>query len=82
MPLGSPLCRIRKMGHQLEGRHRGGQAEKVSLPLLDGIDEKDLQQRNVQVKQHAQNAAPHQHLDYVGMNVGRRDLGEVKEFFE
>ena len=46
------------MGHQLEGRHRGGQVEEVGLLLLDGVDEKDLQQRKVQVKQHAQNAVP------------------------
>ena len=82
MPLGSPLRRIWKMSHQLEGRHIGSQAEKVSIFLLDGIDEKDLQQRKVQVKQHAQNAAPHQHPDYVGMDVGRGDLGEVKKLLE
>ena len=70
------------MSHQLEGRDIGKQAEEVSLPLLGGIDKKDLQQRKVQVKQHVQNAAPHQHSDYVGMDVGRRDMGEVKKLFE
>lgn len=42
------------MSHQLEGWHIGSQAEEINLPLLDGIDEKDLQQRQVQVKQHGQ----------------------------
>ena len=70
------------MIHQLEGRHAGGQAEEVSFPLLDGVNENDLQQRKVQVKQHAQNAVPHQHPDYVGMDIGRGDLGEVKKVFE
>ena len=60
----------------------GKQAKEVNLPLLDGVNEKDLQQRKIQVEQHVQNAAPHQHPDYVGMDVGRRDLGEVKKLFE
>ena len=60
----------------------GKQAKEVSLPLLDGVNEKDLQQRKIQVEQHVKNAAPHQHPDYVGMDVSRRDLGEVKKLFE
>ena len=60
----------------------GKQVEEVSFPLLDGVDEMDPQQQKIQVEQHVQNAAPHQHPDYVGMDVGRRDLGEVKKLFE
>ena len=37
----------------------GKQAEEISLPLLDGVNKKDLQQRKIQVEQHVQNAAPH-----------------------
>ena len=82
MPLGSSLRRIRKISHQLERRQAGSQTEDVIFPLLDGVDEKNLQQREVQVEQHAQNAASHQHPDHVGMDVGRGDLGEVEKFFE
>ena len=60
----------------------GNHAKDVIFPLLEGVDEKNLQQREVQVEQHAQNAASHEHLDHIGMDVGWGDLGEVEKFFE
>ena len=60
----------------------GKQAEEVSLPLLDGVNKKDFQQGKIQVEQHIQNATPHQHPDYIGMDISRRNLSEVKKLFE
>ena len=80
--LGGPLGRVWKAGHQLKGWQAGDEAEDVILPLLDGVDEEDLQQRQIQIKQHAQDAAPHQHPDHVRMDVSRGNLGEMNELFE
>ena len=60
----------------------GKQAEEVCLPLLDGVNKKDLQQGKIQIEQHIQNAAPHQHPNYIGMDVSQRNLSEVKKLFE
>ena len=57
-------------------------AEYVILPLLEGIDKKNLQQREVQVVKQAKDAASHQHPDNIGVDVGWRDLCEVKELLE
>ena len=59
-----------------------GQAEDVSFRLLQRIDEKHLQQREVEVVQHVYDAASHQHPDDVGMNEGGWNLGEMEEFLE
>ena len=52
MPFGSPLVRIRKVGHQLKGWDMGKQAKEVCLPLLDGVNKEDLQQGKIQIEQH------------------------------
>ena len=60
----------------------GKKAEEVGLPLLDGVNKKDLQQGKIQIEQHIQNATPRQYQDYVGMDVSQRNLSEVKKLFE
>ena len=59
-----------------------GHAEDVSFRLLQRIDEKHLQQREVEVVQQVYDAASHQHPDDVGMNEGGWNLGEMEEFLE
>ena len=59
-----------------------GQAEDVSFRLLQRIDEKHLQQREVEVVQHVDDAASHQHPDDIGMNEDEWNLGEMEEFHE
>ena len=52
------------------------------LPLFEGIDEENLQQGEVQVEEHIQDATPHQHPNDVGMDISWRNLGIMKELFE
>ena len=47
MPLDPAFARIRKIGHQLEGRYMGGQAESLILIHLDSINEQEFQQGNI-----------------------------------
>lgn len=78
----SPLGRVREASHQLKRWNTGDQTKDIILPLLDGVDEKDLQQGHVQAEQHVQNAATHQYLDNVVMDQSRRNLGVVEELLE
>ena len=59
-----------------------GQAEDVSFRLLQRINEKHLQQREVEVVQHVDDAASHQHPDDIGMNEDGWNLGEMEKFLE
>ena len=59
MPFGSPFVQIRKVGHQLKRQNMGKHIEDVIFSLLDGVNEEDLQQGEVQVEQHIQNVVPH-----------------------
>ena len=56
---------------------------KDALPAhLNGINEKNLEQGEIQVKKHVQDVASHQHLDSIWMNKGERNFGVVKKLFE
>lgn len=57
------------------GRH----AKHIGPPLLYGIHEEYLYHREVQLEQHVQDIAPHQHADDVGVNEDRRNLGYLEE---
>ena len=59
-----------------------GHAKDVIFSLLQGVEEQNLQQREVKVELHVYNAASHQHPDDVGMDEGWWNLGKVKEFLE
>ena len=59
-----------------------GQTEDVSFRLLQQIDEEHLQHCKVEVVQHVDDAASHQHPDNIGMNEDGWNLGEVEEFHE
>ena len=60
----------------------GGYAKDVIFSLLQGVEEQNLQQREVKVEQHVYNAASHQHPDDVGMDEGWWNLREMEEFLE
>ena len=60
----------------------GGHAEDVIFYLIQRVNKKHLQQREVKIVQHVDDAASHQHPDGVGMNEGRWNLGEMEEFLE
>ena len=57
-------------------------AKDVIFSLLQGVDKKNLQQREVEIVQHVYNAVSHQHSDYVKVDEGGRNLGEMEEFLE
>ena len=59
-----------------------GQAEDVSFRFLQLIDKEHLQHCEVEVVQHVDNAASHQHPDDIGMNEDGWNLGEMEEFHE
>ena len=59
-----------------------GHTKDVIFSFLQGVDEQNLQQREVEVEQHVYNAASHQHPDYVGVDEGGWNLGEMEEFLE
>ena len=52
------------------------------LPFFYGVGKNDLQQGKIQMEKHIQEVTPHQHPNDIGMNVGRRDLGVIKELLE
>ena len=58
------------------------QAEPFLLARLNGINEQDFQQRELQLEEHVQNTTPHQHPDNVRMKKNWRDLCEMKELLE
>ena len=60
----------------------GSHIEDIIFSFLQGINKKDLQQREVKVEQHVENAASHQHPDCIRVDEGWRDLGKMKEFLE
>ena len=60
----------------------GKHIEDVIFSLLDGVNEEDLQQGEVQVEQHIQNVVPHQHPHDIRMDVGWRNLSAMEELFE
>ena len=76
------LRRVGQFRHQLKGRQVRGQAEDVSFRLLQRIDEEHLQHCKVEVVQHVDDAASHQHPDNIGMNEDGWNLGEVEKFYE
>ena len=76
------LRRVGQFRHQLKRRQVRGQAEDVSFRLLQRIDEEHLQHCEVEVVQHVDNAASHQHPDDIGMNEDGWNLGEMEEFHE
>ena len=59
-----------------------GHAEDVIFYLLQRINKKHLQQREVEVVQHTYDAASHQHPDDVGVNEDGWNLGEMEELLE
>ena len=59
-----------------------GQVEPFIPTHLDCADKNDLQQREVQMVEHVQDAAPHQHLNDIQVKKGWRDLSEMEELFE
>ena len=59
-----------------------GQAEPFVPAQLDYADKNDLQQREVQMVEHVQDTAPHQHLNNIRVKKGQRDLSEMEELFE
>ena len=59
-----------------------GHAKDVIFSFLQGVDKKNLQQREVKIEQHVYDATAHQHPDDVGMNEGWWNLGEMEEFLE
>ena len=77
MALGSSLRGIRQLSHQLKRGQVSSHVENVILPLLEGVDKENLQQRENQVEKQVENTASHQHPDNIGVDVGWRDLYEV-----
>ena len=59
-----------------------GHAEDVSFHLLQRIDKKHLQQREVEVVQHVYDAASHQDQDDIGMNEDGWNLGKMQELLK
>ena len=60
----------------------GKHAEDILFTLLNNVDEDNLYQEEVQMEEHVQDVASHQHPNNVRMNVGWRDLGVMQELLE
>lgn len=60
----------------------GGQVEPLLLTHFDDIEEEDLQQGEVQMVEHIQDVAPHQHPDSIWMKKGRKDLNEMEKLLK
>ena len=56
----------------------GKQAEPFFLAHLEGINEQDFQQGDIQLKEHVQHTTPHQHSNKIRMKKSWRDLREMK----
>lgn len=60
----------------------GKHIKDIIFSLLNGVDEENLQQGEVQIEEHIQDVASHQHLDDVRVDKDQRDLGVVQELLK